>query len=516
MNQNRIGQFTHLTKAAAAAARQRLSPSEENAERAKQAIAAWMADARGVPTKVGQFLAGRDDSDTFASLLENLDPIPLRDILPEIDSALGRPHTEVFASIDESTAAASLGQVHKATLTSGETVAVKVQYPGIFESVQREMNLLGLLPGMGPVKKWGFDLAGYKEHFNTMVARELDYLQEAVAQERFRSETQIPGLLVPEVHTKLTTSRMLVQQWADGMSLDSARQWPEPRRKCLGKAVVQTFFTALFRNGHIHGDPHLGNIKAQLKGPDGNPRLVLMDFGCTLEISRDARLGLLHLILGAVENRPVDSLACFLAMGFDADKLAPIANQLPAVCSVLLEPFTQRGRVFNTGAWYLGERLDAILGELKWWFRSAGPSNLFLLMRAFAGLTHHLKQIDISVNWNEELYTALDEATLRLAREFRPPPVPATLQRDLVTSDAMAQFLKVQVTENGRQVVSVTMPATQVANLRELMPEETMRKVEASGTRVDEIARAACASGIVPQSLFSLEDDDRIYKVWLE
>ncbi len=119
---------------------------------AKRALADQFTDTRGAVMKIGQFLASSETDDAFACLLKGIDAIPLASISPVIEQALNRPLTDVFSSIEESTAAASLGQVHQAILLTGQKVAVKVQYPLIADSVASEIKLLGLMPKLGPVK----------------------------------------------------------------------------------------------------------------------------------------------------------------------------------------------------------------------------------------------------------------------------------------------------------------------------------------------------------------------------
>jgi hypothetical protein len=279
---------------------------------------------------------------------------------------------------------------------------------------------------------------------------------------------------------------------------------------------MRTFWYSAFHTGHIHADPHLGNVKTRLDSTTGEPEWVVMDYGCTLDVPENARLALLHLILCTVRKRDVDPLACFIAMGFDGEKLASIANQLPAFCIVLFEPFIKTDRVYNTSYWNLGKRLDDILGELKWWFRSAGPPNLFLLLRSFSGVLNHLDAINIALNWTEELEAILPLDTLARAEAYSPPDVPESISRTTIGYDSMADYLKVRVTEDGKQIVNVTMPATQVAQLDTLMPEDTLANIQDSGVDIGAIGKTACESGIIPQELFTHEQGNRVYTVWLE
>jgi len=112
------------------------------------------ADARSVTIKFGQLMAQGGD-DPLTELTDSIEPLPLTDMISVIEGELGRPVMDIFASIEESTAAASLWQVHKARLKNGTTTAIKVQYPAIKDAVDAEIKLFGLMPGVGPLSKWG-------------------------------------------------------------------------------------------------------------------------------------------------------------------------------------------------------------------------------------------------------------------------------------------------------------------------------------------------------------------------
>ena len=224
---------------------------------------------------------------------------------------------------------------------------------------------------------------------------------------------------------------------------------------------------------------------------------------------------MLKLILGCADGDDTDPLSCFVEFGFDAQKLASISDVLPALCMVLFEPFLQDDP-YSTKYWDLNTRTEALLGELRWWFRSAGPPSQFLLMRAFSGLVSHLRALRIILPWRTVLLRTLGDDVIAQARNFRPAPLPEGIVRAATLFDSLAKFLKILVTEDGRQVARVSMPASQVADLETLVPEDVLEKLREAGIDVKEIARKACDSGIVPQELFSLTAGARQYRVWLE
>ena len=498
-----------------AATARAISRSEgENRESAKRALAGLMADARGVPMKIGQFLASRAGNEAFSDLVTGIPARPLEEMLPELERQLGRPASEVFSSIDESVAAASLGQVHHAELLDGTEVAVKIRYPDIEDAVDAELRLAGMLPGVGPVKKWGFDIGGYQSMMKDNMDRELDYRSEAERQKRFRESVKVPGLVVPRVYTEFCAKGVLVQSWESGMPLESAANWPPEARRATAEILMKTLFTSMFVTGEVHCDPHLGNLFVR-KSASGAPEIVLLDFGCMTKVEPRERLALLKLILGCQNNDETDPLACFVEMGFSLPKLQAIADILPALSRILFEPFL-RDEPFSTKYWNVVSRTSATLGELRWWFRSAGPPGLFLLMRAFSGMVAHLESLQIIVSWSTMLKEAVGDVALREARAFAPAPVPAAVTRTATSFANMANYLKVRVTENGRQTVQVSLPVGQTSELEDLIPDDVLDAIRASKIDLEVIARNACESGLIPQELFVLENGAKRYRVWLE
>ena len=410
-----------------------------------------------------------------------------------------------------------MGQVHQATLLDGVNVAVKIQYPDIANAVEAEMRLAKLLPGLGPVRRWGFDFDAYKRTLKDNMDRELDYRSELERQQCYAMLTSVPGLVVPKVYPQYSSRTVLVQSWESGVPLDSTVSWPLDQRKEIARILVQTLFHSVFVSGMVHGDPHVGNMRFR-RGAGGAPEVALLDYGCTVEIEEAVRMHFLKLVVGCIDGDDTDPLACFAGMGFDHEKLKPIAPVLPALCGALFEPFTEAGP-FSLKYWALGERTDALLGELKWWFRSAGPANLLLLMRAFQGLVMQLNTLQVVVSWRDIFHEAVGPALLKKARAYQPRALPGGEEAGggaVRRFSALARYLKVRVTEKGRQVVAVTMPAEQASQLKSIVPEDVALKIGDLGVDIDAIARRACDSGLVPQALFALDVGERHYRVWLE
>ncbi|MBL4780817.1 MAG: hypothetical protein JKX92_01130 [Porticoccaceae bacterium] len=482
---------------------------------AQRALALQFADARGVMMKLGQLLATPAGDDAFDTLVKGIPAVPLITMTPAIEDAIGLPIEKAFTHLEESNSAASLGQVHRAQLLNGEHVALKIQYPDIGARVDAEIALFGLMPGIGPVKKWGFDLEAYKSSFKANMDRELDYRAEAESQQRFGEGVKLKGLTVPRIYPEYCSEKLLVQSWHEGQFIDEINHWSSSDRRRAGEIVLATLFKSLFDLGLVHGDPHLGNSYFR-HDQNKQVEVILMDYGCTIALQENQRLALLKLILATSENTPISPLRYFVALGFDAKKLAKIGDALPMLCRLLFKPFCQ-DQPFPTQTWQIETPIKQLLNEQRWWFRSAGPAQLLLILRAFQGITQQLNTLKTSVCWSSILLQHLQPETIQQAREFELPALAEEQDLSTPSVTSLANTLRVRVTNNGQQAVNVTLPAEMFLDIESLIPEDVLALLTVDN-KVDmaEIKQAVLDSGLAPQSVFSIHNGTKEYAVWLE
>ena len=366
-----------------------------SASAARQRLAQVLGQQRGVPTKVGQWLAGGEHAEDFALCAEALPPLPWPRIRKALAAAWRVPVESVLARVDEHGHAASLGQVHRAWLIDGRQVAVKVQYPDIAQGIEATLAVLGLLPQVGPMRRHGLDLSGHRSMLRTTLLHELDYLHEAIVQRR-AAELAAADVIVPVVIDHLSGSTVLVQSWEDGCTLVEAAAWPSAWRDQAGAALVRRFLRQVILEGLLHGDPHPGNLRLR-RDADG-VKIVQYDHGCMVDIPPCLSAAFTALVVGARTGHG-DPLTLLTQAGFAADKLAQIAPRLPALLTILLRPLARIG-VTAAAAWHPGDELAAELGPDRWWFRAAGTPHVFLITRAFGGLVRQLQQLDANVNWD--------------------------------------------------------------------------------------------------------------------
>ena len=194
----------------------------------------------------------------------------------------------MFRDFDEQAfAAASIGQVHRATTLDGDEVAVKIQYPGVAEAVETDLRnatlLLPLVKRLAP----GLDAKALASEMRERISEELDYELEAQNQRRIgRLMRGHPFVLVPRVHTDLSTRRVLVSEYVDGEGFEAVRRADEAQRDRYGEIVFRFHFGLLYRDRIGLGDPHPGNY---LLTPDG--RVCFLDFGLVRYVTARSRRG---------------------------------------------------------------------------------------------------------------------------------------------------------------------------------------------------------------------------------
>ena len=192
-----------------------------------------------------------------------------------------RPES-VFASIEEEAfAAASIGQVHRATLRDGTPVAVKVQYPGIADALESDLANAGILIRLSKVLAPGLDARAVASELRERVLEELDYEYEAQNQRAFaRAYDGHPFIFVPKVHSRLSRRRVLVSDYVEGRGFDEVKQLEQDERDIFGEIVFRFCFGSTYHLQHFNADTHPGNY---LLMDDG--RVAFLDFGMTKRLS---------------------------------------------------------------------------------------------------------------------------------------------------------------------------------------------------------------------------------------
>ncbi|WP_328780531.1 AarF/ABC1/UbiB kinase family protein [Streptomyces canus] len=218
----------------------------------------------------------------LTKLQEAAPPMPTRTVHTVLEERLGEDWRELFAEFDDKpSAAASIGQVHRAVWHDGREVAVKVQYPGAGEALLSDLNQLGRFARLlGPLVP-GIDIKPLIAELRDRVSEELDYGLEAQAQQAHAEEfADDPDVLVPAVVHQ--SDQVLITEWIDGVPLSEViSDGTQEQRDRAGQLLARFLFSGPARTGLLHADPHPGNFRLLPGGPGGGEdwRLGVLDFG---------------------------------------------------------------------------------------------------------------------------------------------------------------------------------------------------------------------------------------------
>jgi ubiquinone biosynthesis protein len=261
--------------------------------------------------KFGQLLSTRPDvvpPDIVAELRglqDNVRPFPFSEVELTIQEDLGQPIERLFTEFEETPlAAASIGQVHRATLPNGRQVVVKVQRPNAPKQIEADLSLLYQAARLAKERIRALDFIDTNDivdEFARSIRQELDYRMEGRNADAFHKDfAGHPHVAIPRVYWTYTRSRVLTLERLDGVQLGDLdfEHWSLDQRRRLAYLITETWMTMIFRNGFFHGDPHPANIL--VLAPD---RIGLVDFGLTGKLTDDDMTKLTRLFIdAAAEN----------------------------------------------------------------------------------------------------------------------------------------------------------------------------------------------------------------------
>ncbi len=256
--------------------------------RTAEQVADALGGMKGAFMKLGQMASYLDVGlpdharAALADLQQNAPPMSAELAAGVIERELGAPPEIAFAEWDPvPLASASIGQVHRAITHDDRAVAVKVQYPGVDQAIESDLEAAGLVFGAMGMAFSGFEPGPMVEELRARIVEELDYGNEARNQQLFAdSYRNHPFIHVPDVVTGLSTPRVLTTDLAEGVRFDVMAGWDQAQRDLAAESIYRFVFRSLYRLRAFNGDPHPGNYLFQ---PDG--RVTFLDFGLVKHFS---------------------------------------------------------------------------------------------------------------------------------------------------------------------------------------------------------------------------------------
>ncbi len=339
--------------------------------------------------KMGQILSTRPDLlppaylDEFKKLQDDVGALPFEEVRAVAEEDLGKPLDELFAEVDEQPlAAASIGQVHRVVLLDGTAAVVKIQRPGIEQTIRMDLSILrsfaqlarasGMLGTLDPV--------AIVTEFERSILRELDYVVEGHTTEDFiQQHADDDGIVIPAVHWDTSSKRVLTLDYVEGIKvseIDRLRSSGHDLPAVAAK-LVETVLQQIFVHGLFHADPHPGNLLVLQDG-----RLGIIDFGMSGRFDRYIRKALVDMMGDLVERdyrKLADHLLAHELIGYDAD--------LRSVRADLRELF--RG----ASAGEMADQMEVLIQFIVS-HEVAFPPDLFFLDKVFGTLDGAIKTLD--------------------------------------------------------------------------------------------------------------------------
>lgn len=364
-------------------------------------------ELRGAFMKLIQMLSMRSDLfpaevlDILSVVQSSVPPMDYDLIRTQIENELGKDPEQIFRHFDKKAfAAASLGQVHRAQLLSGAEVVVKVQYPGVDETVEQDLkNLKGLLNVftllLRDVMRQNFDAAEIYQEMAERLREELDYVNEAnnitIFQRLFAGDDDV---IIPCVHPDFSSRRVLTLEFIDGYKLQDVLA-PGVARD-LKDWVAVKYFEITWRQicsfGVLHTDPHPGNYLITY-----HPKIAILDFGSVRLFPAEIRAGYRRLAQAVLDRDERTMARCFLELGYldPGDDPAPLFRIMYLVFEPVLED-----RPYNPHDFNAVERAREVTHISLRHRIFKTPGHRLFLVRALLGLESYVQQFGTVTNWH--------------------------------------------------------------------------------------------------------------------
>ncbi len=374
-------------------------------------------ELRGAFMKLTQLLSMRDDLlpaealQVLSVVQSSAPPMSYDAIHRQLVQELGGEPEGLFAHFErEAFAAASLGQVHRAVLKGGDQVVVKIQYPGVEDTVDQDLrNVHTLLQALArlvrDIMRQDFDPSDVYRELEERLHEELDYVHEANNVALFqRMFADDPELIIPRVYPDLSSRRVLTLGEVDGYPISDILK-PGVDRSLKDWVAIKYFrvlWRQVFEFGVLHTDPHPGNYRVTY-----HPKLGILDFGSIRIFPEEIRHAYLRLASGMLDRDEAAIGRASVDLGFidEAADPAPFIRILDIVFEPVLEDRDYNPRDYNSVE--RGMEIAAI-GLQHRIFKA--PGHRVFLERALLGLDAYLKQLGTVTNWHRLYREALEQA----------------------------------------------------------------------------------------------------------
>jgi predicted unusual protein kinase regulating ubiquinone biosynthesis (AarF/ABC1/UbiB family) len=380
--------------------------TEERRRADAAAVAKTMGQMKGAVMKLGQMMSFVTDSvpveyrAALRSLQAEAPPMDFALLRDVVERELGMPLERAFARFDETPlAAASIGQVHRAQLPSGDEVVVKIQYPGVADAIRADLANVGVLYRMMAMFYPNLEPGPVIDELRERITEELDYVNEAKNQRAFAALYEgHPYIRVPRVYDSHTTTRVLTSEFVRGRRFDEVLAADEDTRNRFGEILYRFVFGSIITHGVFNGDPQPGNY---IYGDDG--RVTFIDYGCVKYFPAPMLENWIELVKAHLEHRLPDFRARARDAGFIKDDSPLTGEVLHEYFGYYYEPFAA-DREYRFTPEYSAKSFEMMFkptGKLAGITKQLNiPRDYTLVNRLTWGVVSILSQLRATGNWH--------------------------------------------------------------------------------------------------------------------
>ena len=358
-----------------------------------QRVAKQLSAMRGAAMKVGQLLSMESHdflppelAEILAQLRNRAFIMPRRQLIDVLENAYGEDWLDNFSNFDYNPlAAASIGQVHRATTLEGEEIVLKIQYPGVAESIDSDVDNIASVLRISNLLPKHMDISELLADAKAQLHEEADYLQEAhYLNEFYETLADQAAFKIPQPYPDLSTEQILAMEYVQGEPIESFVSDDPDEVNTLMHQLFELMLRELFELRLMQTDANFANYQYQAQ----ERRIVLLDFGATRGFTKKFVIDYKRLIRAAIAQDDHAIVAAADRLGYQASEAsAEYQALLVAVFKVVLEPFAYAG-CYDFGQAKLSERL-AELGDDAYGFKEfwqTPPTDILYLHRKLGGM----------------------------------------------------------------------------------------------------------------------------------
>ena len=419
---SRVKRYSKVTTSLASLATQFAGKKYLNFDLSDQKYAAQITEIlgnlKGPLMKVAQLSATIPDllpeeyARKLAELQSNAPPMSWVFVKRRMKAELGENWEDQFLSFDrEASFAASLGQVHKATMPNKENVACKLQYPDMASAVEADLGQLKIIFKIYSSYNKSIQIKEIYKEIEARLKEELDYRLEYKHLKVFNFIHQKNEYIkIPKVYEKISTNRLLVMQYLEGKKLIEYKNAPQKLRNDLAKKLFMTWYYPFYKYGIIHGDPHLGNYSVDKKN-----NINLFDFGCVRIFPATFVKGVIDLYFALKQKDNSKIKKAYEAWGFkDIDnKLMTVLNKWALF---LYDPILKNEvrRIQDSDSGIYGAKIAGeVHRELKKYGGVKPPREFVFMDRAAVGLGSIFIHLKAEINWYKLFHALIKDFSVQ-------------------------------------------------------------------------------------------------------